>query len=259
MRILILFSGKLRNFRESMSVHIHTFSFLNKKYGYDIDILISTWKTEETEDQILDQCKNWDIGDIFIDFVDEDVMLDDRVKQHRDRNDFRSTVCRGAALEKVSNLEKAYDTVICTRNDFVNFHINGHTWMTDSILETREKFLTFYGSEFRYKGIWDEFVDDNFIIIPAELCYSLKGSLLDITYNSIVNYQSDKENLVAAHFFCYQMFTNFLIEKNDFDYRIRRRIWKELPFVVRHPDTISKLINDYTEENFNNAFLLNQK
>jgi hypothetical protein len=261
MKIIVVFSGQFRYFQESLAIHKHTYSLL-KDQGYSVDILISTWEPKESKQQILDQCKIWDLGDVFIDFVDEQAMDDPRITGCND-NSYRSVVCRGIALEKMTKIKKVYDTIICTRTEYLHFHELYDTWLFRPIKWSKEKTVTIYGSEFRYKSGWDEFIDDNFIILPASLCYGLSRHIKDITYNCI-KHTNDKKttdgmHVISGHNLCYYLFTHLLMVKNDIDYHMRRNYYENNPLLLRNPQSIIELVDNYTKENFLNAYLMNQK
>jgi len=240
-KCLIIYSGQSRFLDTSIRLH----SLATEKFSdIQFDVMLSTWQ-EDTSEKDIQALKEWKHGETYI-----------RMPMHNDWADYnpkvkvfngmKMLISKSIALNYVLDLPHKYNFIILTRTDY---HVPCVTeedlrFLYKVYNNTLKNMTTVFDGQYCWKMTsWELLVNDNFVVMPANLVYSLdKQKITDASTNVLEEaYEND---LQSGHIFMFKFLAN-LHNNSDTSNRIKIDDLVSTPQLFRSSSEIEQFCNKY--------------
>lgn len=240
-KCLIIYSGQSRFLDTSIRLHsLATEKFSNMQF----DVMLSTWQ-EDTSEKDIQALKEWKHGETYI-----------RMPMHNDWADYNPKVkvyngmkmllSKSIALNYVLDLPNKYDIIILTRTDY---HVpcispEDFSFLSRVYKNTLKNMTSVFDGQYCWKMTgWELLINDNFVVMPANLVYSLdKTTITNITTEILE--EAYEHDLQSGHIFMFKFLAS-LHNISDTSYRVKFDELVSTPQLFRSSSEIEQFCNKY--------------
>lgn len=254
-RGLIVYTGQSRLFDSSIKLQAQSFNNYKHIGGLQdlqFDVMLSTWQEDTPESHTKALCE-WHHGETYLKLSNQEVFdyYDPRLNEY---NGMKMILGKSLALNNIHDLSQLYDFIILTRTDY---HVPCFT-LSDVHFLTRvfegaliNQTTVFHGQHAFKTTKWYTIIDDNFVVIPSKLIYSLhKNRLTNIT-TSILQ-EAFEEKKVSGHILMYELLTRIHLNVELHDHTIAFNNFPITPKLFRSYEPIQTLLLDYNWHTYKN-------